>query len=170
MSGADDGFKDLVGKLIANGVGRSVAEQLAREKPDGCRQCLEYLPFVQVKSSKGAYLANAIRCGYGPPPGFDEAKKRTYAGRTANHRQSAAEANQPGNWMKKERELKENLENLKALHPEKALIFSAYVKSERSKAERITRNLSPERKQEVLSGWESEEKTLELFDRWLASA
>ena len=72
--------------------------------------------------------------------------------------------------MKKERELKESLENLKVSHPEKAVIFSAYVKSERSKAERITRNLSPQRKQEVLSGWESDEKTLELFDRWLASA
>jgi hypothetical protein len=32
--------------------------------------------------------------------------------------------------MKKERELKEKLENLKALHPEKIVVFSAYVQSE----------------------------------------
>jgi hypothetical protein len=123
MSGADDGFMELVGKLIANGVGSSVAEQLAREKPDDCQQCLEYLPFVRVKSSKGAHFANAIRGGYGPPPEFDEARKRTNAGRTANHRPSTTEANQRGNWMKKERGLKESLEKLKALHPEKAVLF-----------------------------------------------
>ena len=34
------------------------------------RACLAYLPHAQVKTSKGAWLANAIRDEYGPPPAF----------------------------------------------------------------------------------------------------
>jgi hypothetical protein len=60
----------LVEDLVGNGVGRAIARELAREKPEVCRRCLGYLPFVRVKTTPGAWLANAIRGEYGPPAGY----------------------------------------------------------------------------------------------------
>ena len=42
-----------------------------------CRRCLEYLPYAKVRTTPGAWLANAIRAEYGPPEGY---LKRLVAG------------------------------------------------------------------------------------------
>src|SRR5262249_15020013 len=57
----------LVGELVSHGVSRSAARRLARGKPEVCRRCLEYLPYAVVKTTKGAWLANAIEHEFGPP-------------------------------------------------------------------------------------------------------
>jgi len=76
----------LVAELITHGVGRTVAQKLAEEKPDVCRLHLDaYMPYLDVlaargefvyRNGKGAYLHDAIRREYGPPKGFDEAYQR----------------------------------------------------------------------------------------------
>jgi hypothetical protein len=50
----------LVEELVSHGVGRTAAERYAQEKPATCRRCLEYLPYAKFKTTKGAWLANAI--------------------------------------------------------------------------------------------------------------
>jgi hypothetical protein len=76
---ADPLCVELVERLAENGLNRSDAERLAREKPDECRRQLDHLPFVpEFRSSPGAYLRSAIEGGYGPPKGYAEhaAKER----------------------------------------------------------------------------------------------
>ena len=69
-------YQELVEELTSNGVGRAVAEALAHSDPEACRRCLAYIPFADIRSSTGAFLANAIRHGYGPPKGYEEAQKQ----------------------------------------------------------------------------------------------
>jgi hypothetical protein len=66
----------LVDELVGHGVGRAVARRLASEKPDVCRRCLDFLPYVQCKTTPGAWLANAIRDEYGPPKAYLAAQNR----------------------------------------------------------------------------------------------
>jgi hypothetical protein len=76
----------LAEELVAQGVGRTVARRLAREKPDACRRYVqEYLPFWDAEAErgeftyrggKGAFLASAIRDGYGPPRSWEAAQRK----------------------------------------------------------------------------------------------
>lgn len=61
-------YSALARELVSHGVGRSVAERLARTKPAVCRRCLEYLPYAKWKTTKGAWLSSAIELEFGPPP------------------------------------------------------------------------------------------------------
>jgi phage replication O-like protein O len=166
---AADGYLDLVRMLVANGVGHSVAEQLAREKPDDCRRCLEYLPFVKLKSTSGAYLANAIRKGYGPPSGFEAAKKGPTPERSKSQRNEQSAEIEGRQIEHKERMLKQKYAEMAASDPVAISEFLAFTESERIKAVRIANQLSPRRRKDILSGWEKEERKLERFERWLAS-
>ena len=51
----------LADELVGNGVGRGVARRLARDKPEACRRCLDYLPYAQFRTTPGAWLSHAIR-------------------------------------------------------------------------------------------------------------
>lgn len=51
-----------------------MARRLAGEKPEVCRQCLDYLPYADYRTTPGAWLAHAIRDEYGPPKAYLEAK------------------------------------------------------------------------------------------------
>ena len=66
----------LIKELTSHGVGRTTAVVLAREKPDLCRRYLGYLPFADIRTTKGAWLTNAIRDEYGPPQRYIDAKQR----------------------------------------------------------------------------------------------
>jgi phage replication O-like protein O len=77
LADADADFRNLVKELVANGVGKSVAEDLARKDPEGCRRSLAYLPYAEIKKSRGAFLVSAIRHGYGPPAAYEKAQRRS---------------------------------------------------------------------------------------------
>lgn len=80
----------LAGQLTAHGLGSGAAAIYAKAKPEECRRQLDYLPYVTTfKSSKGAYLRSAIEEGYGPPKGYEEAKK---ADAVRSRREAAATA------------------------------------------------------------------------------
>jgi len=72
-----DDTEALVEALVAHEMNRVDARRLAREKPQECRRQLAFLPYVEAfKSGKGAYLRAAIEGGYGPPGGYEEARRR----------------------------------------------------------------------------------------------
>lgn len=162
------GFSPLVEELRSHGVGRATAEELARTKPEACRRCLDYLPFAEVKKTKGAWLSNAIRDDYGPPEGWEKAKRQracNVAGpRKPLRRPETAldSTNAGGN--------REAYAFLAKTQPEAITAFIRHVESEREKSKRVADLLSPERKAAYLASFDEEEKRLELFGRWLAGA
>lgn len=157
---AADAF--LVEELVRHGVGRRTAAALARAKPAVCRRCLEYLPFAKVKTSTGAWLANAIRDEYGPPEGYlkAESAKRTSAGKPqgspALARREAIDSRVGHAYAQLER-----------TQPRAFAAFTAHVASERERAERFAAGLSERRRHEYLASFETEEHRLRLFGRWV---
>jgi hypothetical protein len=157
---AADAF--LVDELVRNGVGRRTAAVLARTKPAVCRQCLEYLPFAKVKTSKGAWLANAIRDEYGPPAGYlkAESAKRTRSGiapgRPPLVRGEAIDGRVGHAYAQ-----------LEKTEPSAFAAFTAHVAAERERAERFAAGLSERRRLDCLASFDTEEHRLRLFSRWV---
>lgn len=63
----------LVKQLIDHGVGKSIAARLVKECPEEVERQLEYFPHVkpsEIRTAPGAYLTDAIKNGYGPPPAY----------------------------------------------------------------------------------------------------
>jgi hypothetical protein len=158
----------LVEELIGHGVGRSVARKLARHKPDVCRRCLEYLPYARFKTTKGAWLANAIRDEYGPPPGYEEATARQDRVRKGVLLQNARQTRQDARRRKKVEWLREAYARLEKERGEAYMAFSEYVDRERVKAARIATHLSARRQEQHLAAFEQPERRLQLFEEWLA--
>lgn len=90
-----DAVSVLADELIQAGVSRSAAAELATSNPDECRLQLDYLPYAEIRGARGAYLAAAIRDGYGPPAGWEQAqaenRKKEQADRAAHARQARDE-------------------------------------------------------------------------------
>lgn len=164
-AGADAVYLDLVRKLMANGVGRSVAEDLARTDPDACRRCLEYLPFAEIKKTKGAFLANAIRDGYGPPKGYEEASRK--APRRENGRVNPNERSERRPDGGNVADLLARYETIRNSDPDRFASYLDFQKSEKRKIQKIARQLSPDRGSQIVSEWESEERQMAIFERWL---
>ena len=158
--------QSLVEELVAHGVGRTTAGRLALEKPEVCRRCLEYLPYANIRTNRGAWLANAIRDEYGPPSGYDQAKAREG---TSKHcvAQKARQGREDDRRRGKETRLRDVYLRIEESRGEALLAFDEYVVTERSRALRVAAELSPRRKDEFLSSFENLERRLELFERWL---
>src|SRR5262249_32866207 len=134
----------LVRELVAHGVGRRSAEELARTKPEACRQALEYLPFVRVRTTRGAWLANAIRDEDGPPPGDEKGQKAPGSpqGNTARPtRPRVSPPGAPGAAILDR--LRATYGSLAKTHPEAITAFGAQLARERARAERLAERLSP---------------------------
>lgn len=168
----EEAAADLIEELVRHGVGRAAATGFATEKPETCRRCLEYLPYARIKTTKGAWLANAIRDEYGPPPGYEE-------GRARLARELEAESSKREKRAREERELARKEEKAALLRlayrqveeaqGEALAAFNDYVRGERTRTDRIALLLSPERRAELLAAFESPERRLELFEAWLNS-
>ena len=167
-----DAAAALTEELVGHGVSRVAATRFAREKPETCRRCLEYLPYAKFKSSKGAWLANAIRDEYGPPPGYEEAKAREGREREAEGRELARKALQ-----KHERAIKEEktaqlaaaYRQLEETGGEALQAFNEYVEQERATTGRVALCLSPSRRAEVLAAFDQPEHRLQLFEDWTSA-
>jgi hypothetical protein len=147
-----------------------VAARLVREKPDVCRRCLEYLPYAEVRTTKGAWLANAIRDEYGPPERFERARKEREArsrkrGRSQKTRQDHEDANRREN----DERVREAYGRMEEARGGAYTAFNSYVKEKRAQAERIASHLSPRRREEHLAAFDEEERRLLLFEEWLRS-
>jgi hypothetical protein len=166
---ACDADAALLEVLVGHGVGRSVARTLVRDKPDVCRRCLEYLPYARFRTTKGAWLANAIRDDYGPPPGYEEARARQDRVRKGVLLQDARQSRQEARRRKKAVWLRATYARLENERGAAYAAFSEYVDQERARAARIAAQLTPRRREEHLAAFDRPERRLELFEEWLAS-
>jgi hypothetical protein len=157
----------LIKELVSHGVSRAAAVHLAKTKPDACRRCLDYLPFAQIRKTKGAWLANAIRDEYGPPEGYlkaeQERKRRTASRSMARQTAQKAPSRQKLEWLSSayEQMAKSNGDALAA--------FSAYVEEERRRVAHIARGLTEKRRDRLVAAFDEPGRRLELFEQWLAS-
>jgi hypothetical protein len=67
-------------------------------------------------------------------------------------------------------DLEAKLAEVEHSRPEALAAFREFEEDKRRKLEKITLRLSNKRRNEILAGWDTEERRLELFARWLASA
>jgi hypothetical protein len=163
----------LIEELVEQGVGRAVATRFARKKPETCRRCLEYLPFAKFKTTKGAWLANAIRDEYGPPAGFVEQKSQRAREREAEGRglaRIASQKHQLAISKAKAEKLESAYRGLQETQGDAFAAFSAFVQAERAKTERIALHLSAERRTELLADFDRPDRRLELFEAWISSS
>ena len=125
----------LTDQLMAHGMGQGAAALYAKAKPDECRRQLEYLPHItEFKSSKGAYLRSAIEEGYGPPKGYEEAKKAQAARAKAEARDTAAKArrsHQEAHQSAYDAYMGECLDRLETTAPEAYSAFCAWEEKDR---------------------------------------
>jgi hypothetical protein len=158
----------LVEELVAHGVGRTAAEQLARDKPAVCRRCLEYLPYAKVRTTPGAWLASAIRGEYGPPEGYlrrqaAQSQRASNTGKLQKGRASRDAACQAAT----DARLRESYGLLEKTRPDAMAAFAAYLAAEQDRARRFVARLSPQRREEYLASFHAEERRLQVFARWL---
>jgi phage replication O-like protein O len=168
----DDAAADLVEDLVSEGVGRAAAARFASEKPETCRRCLEYLPYAKIKTTKGAWLANAIRDEYGPPPGYEEGRARLAREREAESHRLANKAREEREQARREEratDLRLAYHQVEEAHGEALKAFNEYVRGERARTDRIALHLSTERRAELLAAFERPERRLELFEAWISS-
>jgi len=162
----------LIEELVGHGVGRAAATHFAHEKPDTCRRCLEYLPYAKLKSTKGAWLANAIRDEYGPPPGYEEAKakhgrKRDGAG--SELAQMALHKHEHAIRAEKTARLTAAYRQLEETGGEALQAFNEYVEQERATTDRFAVCLTDSRRAEVLAAFDQPEHRLQLFEDWTSA-
>lgn len=158
----------LVEELVLHGVGRSVATQLAKEKPELCRRYLEYLPFAEVKTTEGAWLTNAIRNEFGPPAGYVKVQKAQTA-LAANTADDAKAAQSPyaARYVTVFAQLRQTYSQLEKMQPEAIRAFESHLAIERDRTEKFARRLSLRRGEQELSHLATEEYRLEQFGKWL---
>jgi hypothetical protein len=154
---------------VSHGVGRTAAIRYVREKPETCRRQLEYLPYAKFRTTKGAWLANAIRDEYGPPQGYAEEQARLARERQAEERRLASKAHQQHGAAIREAKtnrLRVAYGQLNKTGGEALRAFCEYVERERAKTERITQHLSRQRQQEMLAAFDHPDRRLQLFEAW----
>lgn len=160
----------LFEELAGHGVSKGVAQKLVLEKPEACRRYLDYLPYAEVRTSAGAWLANAIRDEYGPPPAFEKAKAQAREEQLAKARaaiQNARKSHEDAIREEKEAKLRETLRLMEKTHSDEIRAFNEHVEEERAKASRIVLSLSPKRREEYLATFDQPEGRLKLFGAWL---
>ena len=177
-SGGDEG---LVEELVVQGVGRTVARRLAREKPDACRHYVrEYLPFWDAEAErgeftyrggKGAFLASAIRDGYGPPRSWEAVQRKEKSRRKQeaqpprpNPLAAALEARR----ATIQAELRDWVARMENEAPEAFPGFVAFVEGERQTMQGRFRATAAKESYRRL--YESEAKRLELFAAYFSES
>jgi hypothetical protein len=168
----DDAAADLIEELVSHGVGRTVATRFASEKPETCRRCLGYLPYAKVKTTTGAWLANAIRHEYGPPAGFEERSRRARAQEAGGRGLAEKDHGKlsSARSVAKAASLESAYQELQVRQGEPFAAFSAYVQAERARTERIALHLSAKRRAELLAAFDRPERRLDLFEAWMSSS
>lgn len=154
----------LIERLVAEGVGLSVAIDLARKKPKACELQLEYLPFAEIRKSKGAWLASAIRNEYGPPEKYQKEQERIRLqalNQKPNHR---AERQQEEH---KALSGKATYARLCKENPETIEAFKLHLQDEKGRAALFSKRLTDKKRCEYLTHLESEEYLIDQFTLWL---
>jgi hypothetical protein len=163
-------------ELIQAGVGRGEALTLATSHPEEARQQLAYLPYAEVKTTPGAFLATAIRKGFGAPKGFLEVKAKQDLEDQKRKVEEAKFARARAESLKKEMEAAEidsQMATLEAEDPEGYQAFEMFIEWEKAKAldkpflklGSVSFNMisdafnAPERRRELYRAWYPQKET-----------
>jgi hypothetical protein len=160
----------LTDELVAHGVSRSTARRLANEKPDVCRRSLEYLPYANYRTTKGAWLANAIKHEFGPPAAYEKAMARRITEQQARKRQQAENARksrEEARSNKKAARLMEKYRCMEAQQGEVYRAFTEHLERQRAQAAKVAAHLSDARRAKYLAAFDSTDRRLEIFENWL---
>jgi hypothetical protein len=160
----------LIGELVSHGVSRSAARRLARGKPEVCRRCLEYLPYAIVKTTKGAWLANAIEHEFGPPEAYEKAmaqRAREEQARKREQRENARETHQEARSDRKAARLRERYRQMEKEQGEAYRAFAEHLERQRARAAQFAGHLSEAGRQQYLAAFDTTERRLEVFEDWL---
>ena len=160
----------LIAQLVSHGVSRTAARRLARGKPEVCRRCLEYLPYAIVKTTKGAWLANAIEHEFGPPEAFEKAvaqRAREDHARKQGLGENARKARQEARSNKKAARLRERYSQMEKEQGEAYRAFTEHLERQRARAAQFAGHLSEAGRQQYLAAFDTTERRLEIFEDWL---
>jgi hypothetical protein len=169
-------IQSLMEELVRLGVGKGVALTLASQHEEECRLQISYLPYAEVKSSVGAYLASAIKQGFAPPVRFqeiqtkkaeEERKRKVAEARVAQERALALRAEMEA------AETDSQMATLEAEDPEAYQMFEMFIEWEKAKAldkpflklGSVSFNMisdafkAPERRRELYRAWYPQKET-----------
>jgi hypothetical protein len=164
-------IQDLMAELVRLGVGKGVALTLASQHEEECRLQISYLPYAEVKSSVGAYLASAIKQGFAPPARFqeiqtkkaeDERKRKVAEARVAQERAQTLRAEMEA------AEIDSLMATLEAEDPADYQAFEAFVEAEKERTYPRSNPLfqKPDRRERLLAPFDAPPKRRELFKVW----
>ncbi|HEY7309562.1 MAG TPA: replication protein [Gemmataceae bacterium] len=165
-AGEPDAAADLVEVLVKEGVGRTVAVRLANAKPELCRRYLEWLPFADVRTTRGTWLANAIEHEFGPPKRLTARRAATRSERSDRHT-IPDRTNQDGRGEDFVARWRVAYAHLEKNQPDAITAFRAYFAAEQEKAGRFAETLSEKGKRAFFEQADSEEFRLTAFERWM---
>jgi hypothetical protein len=165
-----DAAAGLLNELVSHGLNRIDAIRLAAIDRNECRRQLEFLSYrIQggfvFKSGKGAFLRRAIENGFGPPKGYEEARRAEVqsilekAHRSAELALRASERNS----------LRKTLDRLEIDQPDVFSAFMAYVEKKTLEAmDKPILKEAPEVRERLLKSLQSEDTRLSLLEEYLA--
>jgi hypothetical protein len=171
MGGVDPSPETLAlrDRLVAAGMGRGEALTQATTNAEECERQLEYLPFAEVKTTSGAYLASAIKGGFAAPKLYLEAKaKETEADkkRRAEEIRQAREQAEKARKEADEKLLDSEIASLELEHPEEYASFAQFVQRHRETEASKNRKFSDSIQRRMSENFERPEKRRELYQEW----
>jgi len=158
----------LVEALVKEGVGRSAAHRFAASKPDLCRRYLDWLPFAEVRTTRGTWLANAIEHEFGPPKGLARREAQARKIRAAEERQTKpAQSHDSDRSRENFERLRVTYARLEEMHPEATEGFRIAFDAEQSKARKFAETLTEKGRALFFEQATSDEFRLTAFEKWL---
>ena len=160
----------LADRLLDAGVGRAEALLLARTLPDESRRQLDYLPYADVKSTPGAYLASAIKGSFGAPKAFQEEQARIREEERKRKAQEAQAARERAEAARRAADallIDSEIAILEAEEPERHAAFMAFVEEQKKRAlDKPFLKRGSRMAEAIVQGFEVPEKRRELFTLW----
>jgi hypothetical protein len=162
----------LIDELVSHGVSRSSARRFATQSPEVCRRCLEYLPFANVRTTRGAWLANAIEHEFGPPAAYEKAMAQRAAQENFKRRERAENARKASHEARRNENAARLMERYRKFEQEQGEGYRAFIEHlerQRARAAKFAARLSEAGKAKYLDAFDSTAYRLEIFDDWLRS-
>ena len=162
----------LADALTQAGVGRAEAIALARAHPEECRRQLGYLPYAEIRSTPGAYLASAIKGSFGPPRAFQEAETKRLEEERRRKTQEAQAARERAEAARRAAEVlfvDSEIALLEANEPERYAAFLEFVDAQKSQAlSKPFLKRGSRMAEAIVQGFETPEKQREIFALWMS--
>ena len=156
-------------RLVEIGMGRGEALTQATVNPEECERQLEYLPFAEVKTTPGAYLASAIKGGFSPSKSYLEAKGKEEEKEKKRRAEEIRQAREQTEKARQEAEqtlLDSEIAALELEHPEQFVAFSQFVQGHRETEAKRNAKFSESIQRRMRENFERPEKRHELYHQW----